>query len=251
MLSRPSYTEGAASDVYAITVDMPSRKSNDILKGQLEDEELKKIIDCFESMDKDENFANYTSRGYLMNQGISYRYSPESEEEEAQLVVPAQERERILQEYHDAPTAGYYGVENTYKKVASRYYFREDTIPKWVELFALDEATAENWAKILIEEVLLRYSLPRKLIGDNEPKFVSAAMQLTCDLLEITQDLIPVYHPQANPSEHKNRDLKPRLAILVEEEQSAREDKLPLIRFAMNTFTPLGTRMPTYTLEDN
>ncbi|GFW69720.1 retrovirus-related Pol polyprotein from transposon 17.6 [Trichonephila clavipes] len=96
---------------------MPSRKSSDIRKGQLEDEELKKIIDCFESMDKDENFANYTSRGYLMNQGILYRYSPESEEEEAQLVVPAQERERILQEYHNAPTAGHYGVENTYKKI--------------------------------------------------------------------------------------------------------------------------------------
>ncbi|GFV58175.1 transposon Tf2-9 polyprotein [Trichonephila clavipes] len=123
MLSRPSYTEGAASNVYAITVDMPSRKSRDIRKGQLEDEELKKIIDCFESMDKDENFANYTSRGYLMNQGILYRYSPESEEE-AQLVVPAQERERILQEYHDAPTAGHYGVENTYKKISSRYYFQ-------------------------------------------------------------------------------------------------------------------------------
>ncbi|GFT41734.1 retrovirus-related Pol polyprotein from transposon 17.6 [Trichonephila clavipes] len=89
MLSRPSYTEGAPSDVCTTTVDMPSRTSSDILKGQLEDEELKKIIDCFESIDKDENFANYTSRGYLMNQDILYRYSPESEEE-AQLVVPAQ-----------------------------------------------------------------------------------------------------------------------------------------------------------------
>ncbi|GFY00099.1 hypothetical protein TNCV_1341971 [Trichonephila clavipes] len=62
MLSRPSYTEGAVSDVCAITVDFPSRKSSDIRKGQLEDEELKKIIDCFESMDKNENFVNYTSR---------------------------------------------------------------------------------------------------------------------------------------------------------------------------------------------
>ncbi|GFW51222.1 retrovirus-related Pol polyprotein from transposon 412 [Trichonephila clavipes] len=299
MLSRPSYTEGAASNVYAITVDMSSRKSSDIRKGQLEDEELKKIIDCFESMDKDENFVNYTSRGYLMNQGILYRYSPESEEEEAQLVVPAQERERILQENHDAPTACHYGVENTYKKISSRYYFQgmkkfisaeyiktcpecnrykpanqkpagllrtptyaqrfetlaidlfgplpetptgkmcvfivEDTSTKWVELFALAEATAENCAKTLIEEVLLRYGLPRRLISDNGPGFISAVMQLTCDLLEITQDLIPVYHPQANPSERKKRDLKPRLAILVGEEHSAWENKLPLIGFAMNT----------------
>ncbi|GFT43623.1 hypothetical protein TNCV_3362531 [Trichonephila clavipes] len=248
MLSRPSYTE-VQPLMCAITVDMPSRK-----------------------------------------------YSPESEEE-AQLVVPAQERERILQEYHDAPTAGHYGVENTYKKISSRYYFQgmkkfiseyiktcpecnrykptnqklagllrtpayaqrfetlaidlfgplpetptgkkwifivEDTSTKWVELFALAEATAENCAKTLIE-VLLRYGLPRRLISDNGPQFISAVMQLTCDLLEITQDLIPVYHPQANPSERKNRDLKPRLAILVGEEHSAWEDKLPLIRFAMNT----------------
>ncbi|GFT27340.1 protein NYNRIN [Trichonephila clavipes] len=260
MLSRPSYTEGVASDVCAITVDMPARKSSDIRKGQL----------------------NW----------------PESEEEEAQLVVPAQERKRILQEYHDAPTAGHYGVENTYKKISSRYYFQGmkkfisdyiktcpecnrykptnqkpagllrtpayaqrfetlaidlfgplpetptgkkwifivgDTSTKWVELFALAETTAENCAKTLIEEVLLRYGLPRRLISDNGPQFISAAMQLTCDLLEITQDLIPVYHPQANPSERRNRDIKPRLAILVGEEHSAWEDKLPLIRFAMNT----------------
>ncbi|GFX70924.1 transposon Ty3-I Gag-Pol polyprotein [Trichonephila clavipes] len=60
-------------------------------------------------------------------------------------------------------------------------------------------------------------------------------MRLTCDLLEITQDLIPVYHLQTNTLERKNRDLKPRLAILVGEEHYASEDKLPLIRFAINT----------------
>ncbi|GBM01090.1 hypothetical protein AVEN_136641-1 [Araneus ventricosus] len=42
---------------------------------------------------KDENFASWASGGYLMNQGILYRYSPEVETEEAQLVVPVQERE--------------------------------------------------------------------------------------------------------------------------------------------------------------
>ncbi|GFT54804.1 retrovirus-related Pol polyprotein from transposon 17.6 [Trichonephila clavipes] len=180
-LSRPPYTEGVASDVCAITVDMPSRKSSHIPKGQLEDEELKKIIDCFESMDKDENFANYTSRGYLMNQGP----------------------------FPETPTG---------KKWI---FIVEDTSTKLVELFALAEATAENSAKPLIEEVLLRYGLPRRLITDNRPQFISAVMQLTCDLLEITQDLIPVYHLQANPSERKNRDLKLRLAILVGEEHSA------------------------------
>ncbi|GBN67128.1 Retrovirus-related Pol polyprotein from transposon 297 [Araneus ventricosus] len=124
MLSRPTnLNEDVPCDIFAVSADFPVRKSKDIRQEQLKDEELKKIIDCFENSSKDENFANWTSRGYLMNQGILYRYSPEVETEEAQLVVPFQERERVLQQYHDVPTAGHYGAEGTYNKVASRYYF--------------------------------------------------------------------------------------------------------------------------------
>ncbi|GBM35753.1 Retrovirus-related Pol polyprotein from transposon 17.6 [Araneus ventricosus] len=124
MLSRPTnLNEDVPCDIFAVSTDFPVRKSKDIRQEQLKDEELKKIIDCFENSSKDENFANWTSRGYLMNQGILYRYSPEVETEEAQLVVPFQERERVLQQYHDVPTAGHYGAEGTYNKVASRYYF--------------------------------------------------------------------------------------------------------------------------------
>ncbi|GFS88213.1 CCHC-type domain-containing protein [Trichonephila clavipes] len=59
----------------------------------------------------------------------------------------------------------------------------------------------------LIEEVLLRYGIPRRLISDNGTQFVSALMQQICYLLNIHQTQIPVYHPQANPVERKNRDL--------------------------------------------
>ncbi|GBL79856.1 Transposon Tf2-6 polyprotein [Araneus ventricosus] len=299
MLSRPTnLNEDVPCDIFAVSADSPVRKSKDIRQEQLKDEELKKIIDCFENSSKDENFANWTSRGYLMNQGILYRYSPEVETEEAQLVVPFQERERVLQQYHDVPTAGHYGAEGTYNKVASRYYFPgmrkyiaeyvkncpdcnrykpsnqkptgllrtpvyaqrfetlaidlfgplpetssgkkwiflvEDTSTKWVELFSLKEATSVNCAKTLVEEVFLRYKLPRRLISDNGPQFISAVMQQTCNFLGIKQDLIPVYHPQANPSERKNGDLKPRPAILVRDEHDSWEEKLPMIRFALNT----------------
>ncbi|GFV76473.1 retrovirus-related Pol polyprotein from transposon 412 [Trichonephila clavipes] len=60
----------------------------------------------------------------------------------------------------------------------------------------------------LIEEVLLRYGIPRRLINDNGTQFVSAVMQQICYLLNTHQSLIPVYHPQANSVERKNRDLK-------------------------------------------
>ncbi|GBM20386.1 hypothetical protein AVEN_222094-1 [Araneus ventricosus] len=94
----------------------------------------------------------------------------------------------------------------------------EDSSTKWVEYQALKEITSVNCAKTLVEEVFLRYGLPRRLTSDNSPQFISAVIQQTCNVLGIKQDLIPVYHPQANPSERKNRDLKPRLAILVRDE---------------------------------
>ena len=58
-----------------------------------------------------------------MNLGVLYRYATDSESEEAQLVVPTQERERVLREYHDAPTAGHYGSEGAYHRIIKRYYF--------------------------------------------------------------------------------------------------------------------------------
>ncbi|GFU01812.1 hypothetical protein TNCV_1523181 [Trichonephila clavipes] len=111
----------------------------------------------------------------------------------------------------------------------------EDCTTKWVELFALPNATAKECAITLIKEVLLRYGIPRRLISDNGTQFVSAVMQQICYLLNIHQSLIPVYHPQANPVERKNRDLKPRLAILVQDKHDCWSEKLPFIRFALNT----------------
>ncbi|GFX64345.1 integrase catalytic domain-containing protein [Trichonephila clavipes] len=56
-----------------------------------------------------------------------------------------------------------------------------------------------------------------------------------CYLLNIHQSLIPVYHPLDNPVERKNRDLKPRLAILVQDKHDCWSEKLPFIRFALST----------------
>ncbi|GBM03360.1 hypothetical protein AVEN_256904-1 [Araneus ventricosus] len=43
-----------------------------------------------------------------MNQEVWSRFSPDSESEEAQLVVPSDERKRVLEEFHDTPTIGHY-----------------------------------------------------------------------------------------------------------------------------------------------
>ncbi|UYV72093.1 hypothetical protein LAZ67_9001794 [Cordylochernes scorpioides] len=299
MLSRPVVPNVPSCEVNNIIVaDMPARSPKTIRESQLQDENLKKIISSFEATPKTEEFANWTERGFLMNQGVLYRYVPDSDSEEAQLVIPTHERDMVMNYHHDNPTAGHYGEEGTYQRIAKRYYWTgmrkyitdyvkkcaeccrykptnqkpsgllrtpvysqrfeilsidlfgplpktksgkqwifivEDCATRWVELFALERATAQECGVTLIEEVFLRYGLPRRIISDNGPQFVSAVLQQVCHVLKIDQNLIPVYCPQANPAERKNRDLKPRIAILVGMEHDKWSEKLPVIRFAMNT----------------
>ncbi|GFT59336.1 hypothetical protein TNCV_3892551 [Trichonephila clavipes] len=279
MLSWPEYRDEKICELKTIIIDFPTRTANELRTEQLKDLELKKIIDCFENPNKGVDFANWTGRGYVMNQRVLYRYSPHAEDEEAQLVVPTHEREKILKLHHDAPTAAHYGADGTFYRISSKYYWTgmrkfiadyvescsecirykatnqkpagllqtpvpaqrfesiaidlfgplpettegmkwifivEDYTTKWVELFPLKQATAKECAMTLLNEVFLRYGVPRRLISDNGTQFVSAVMQQLCFVLDINQSLIPVYHPQANPVKRKNRDLKPRLAMMVD-----------------------------------
>lgn len=283
-----------------IQFDMPSRGAADIREQQLKDDELATIITTFEENSQDEQFTRYTTRGYFMNNGVLYRYNQSADEdsEDALLVIPKQEIQRILTEYHDAPTAGHYGVQRTLARIASRYTWTgmrkqitayvekckecqkykaqnlkpagliqstasnqrfetlsvdlfgplpaspegyrhilivEDIASRWVELFKLKEATAEKCADILLNEVFLRFGTPRRIISDNGSQFVSAIMQQLTFSMQIEHILLPVYHPQANPVERRNRDLKQQLAILVGTNHTNWPLQLAAIRFAMNT----------------
>ncbi|GFW41431.1 retrovirus-related Pol polyprotein from transposon 412 [Trichonephila clavipes] len=302
MLSRPvTQEEESFCEENDITIaDMPTRSCKEMREAQLKDDNLKKIIDSFESPLKTEEYANWTERGFLMNQGVLYGYVPDADSAEAQLVIPTAERELIMEIHHNDPMVGHYGEEGTFQKIARRYYWTgmrkyisdyikkcpecarfkatnqtpggllrtpvysqrfeviaidlfgplpqtdtgkqwifivEDCATKWVELFALSQASARQCATTLIEEVFMRHGIPRRIISDNETQFVSAVLQQICITLNISQNLyiIPVYSPQSNPVERKNRDLKPRLAILVGDDHSSWYSILPVIRFAMNT----------------
>ncbi|GFW54671.1 transposon Tf2-9 polyprotein [Trichonephila clavipes] len=300
MLFRPvTQEEESFCEENNITIaDMPTRSCKDMREAQLKDDNLKKIIDSFESPLKTEEYANWTEHGFLMNQGVLYRYVPDADSAEAQLVIPTAERELIMERHHNDPMAGHYGEEGTFQKIARRYYWTgmrkyisdyfkkcpecarfkatnqkpagllrtpvysqrfeviaidlfgplpqtdtgkqwifivEDCATKWVELFALSQASARQCATTLIEEVFMRHGIPRRIISDNGTQFVSAVLQQICFTLNISQNFIPVYSPQSNPVERKSRDLKPRLAILVGDDHSSWYSKLPVIRFAMNT----------------
>ncbi|KAG8232681.1 hypothetical protein J437_LFUL009928 [Ladona fulva] len=261
---------------------MPGITADEMRTKQAADTELLKIMECFEGEGDQVDFSRWTERGFLMLNGVLYRYSEDCDESEAQLVVSRSLVPRILEEYHDAPTAGHYVIEKTFQKIASHYYWTgmrqdirkyvkgclecqrykpdnlkpagllqtpvqnqrfeklplgilvvEDTATRWV--FPLKEATAAACFKCLVDEVILRYGTPRRVISDNGPQFVSEVMQKVAHCLGFKQSLIPVYHPEANPTERKNRDLKTQLGIHVATCHSQWREHLPSIQFAMNS----------------
>jgi hypothetical protein len=117
----------------------------------------------------------------------------------------------------------------------------EDVASKWIEPFPLKEATSVACARKLMDEEFLRYGFPRKMISDNGTQFVSGVMQYVAECFGVSQSVIPVYHPEANPVERKNKDLKTQLAMLVEDHHDLWVDKLPSIRFAMNSASSIST----------
>lgn len=52
----------------------------------------------------------------------------------------------------------------------------EDLASGWIELFPQKTATAEQCAQTLLDEVILRYGVPSRVVSDNGVQFVSALM---------------------------------------------------------------------------
>ncbi|GFT26003.1 transposon Tf2-8 polyprotein [Trichonephila clavipes] len=174
------------------------------------------------------------------NNGVLYRYVPDADSAEAQLVIPTAERELIMERHHNDPIAGHYGEEGTFQKIARRYYWTgmrkyiSDYIKKCPEcarfkatnqkpagllreLQSIHRVTsARQCATTLIEEVFMRHGIPRRIISDNGTQFVSAVLQQICFTLNISQNFIPVYSPQSNPVERKTETLNPDLQYLLE-----------------------------------
>lgn len=272
-------------------------------EAQMSDPEVAKILTDLESSDE-LSVHRWSDRGYLINQGVLYRYVEDSDAEEPQFVISESLRSKVMHECHDSPTAAHGGIQKTLHRISQQFYFPgmrkyitdylktctecqrykfsnlkppgllqtpvpaqrfeimavdlfgplpkgsqgerwvlivEDTATKWVELFALTEPTAEICAITLVSEIFMRYGLPRRMISDNGVQFVADVMQKALFVLGVKQNLIPLYHPEANPVERKNRDLKAHLAILVEGNHKQWPEVLPFVRFALNSSFTIST----------
>ncbi|CAM4850035.1 unnamed protein product [Rotaria magnacalcarata] len=110
-----------------------------------------------------------------------------------------------------------------------------DYFTRWIELFPMRTTTSTNIAQILINEVFSRYGLPKYILSDNGPQFVSNIFEDFCNSLGIEQKFTANYHPQSNMTERVNRTLKPIIAIFAQRSPRSWDKEIQKLAYAMRT----------------
>ena len=110
-----------------------------------------------------------------------------------------------------------------------------DTLTKWVEMFALPRATAQNVAKKLVEEVFPRRGLPVSIISDNGKQFASQILKEICAAYGIKQKFTSVFSPSSNPCERAIQSIKTQINLKLGTNQRKWDKDLHLIAFGLRT----------------
>lgn len=111
-----------------------------------------------------------------------------------------------------------------------------DYFTRYAVTKALPTAEAEEVAKFLLEEVLLKHGAPRVIITDRGAVFQSRLVSALIELCNVDHRMTTAYHPQTNGlTERFNKTLADMLSMYVDTEQKNWDQILPFVTFAYNT----------------
>ncbi|XP_031356762.1 uncharacterized protein K02A2.6-like [Photinus pyralis] len=111
-----------------------------------------------------------------------------------------------------------------------------DLYSMWVEAFPLRLTTTDAVVNRLENEVLGRYGFPRAIVSDNGPQFISVTWDAALRHSGCYHWTTPIFHPQANPVERRNQEIKKGLRIHLDGEALQMWDrKVPIILFTLRT----------------
>ncbi|XP_015608279.1 uncharacterized protein K02A2.6-like [Cephus cinctus] len=107
-----------------------------------------------------------------------------------------------------------------------------DLFTRWVEAFLLGNSEAPTLICTLEKEVFSRWGYPQHLLSDNGPQFTSQIWKEAAQKWEIQLWTTPIYHPQANPTERRNQEIKKGLRLRLEQSRHRTWDRyIPEILF--------------------
>ncbi|XP_072422690.1 uncharacterized protein [Chiloscyllium punctatum] len=93
-----------------------------------------------------------------------------------------------------------------------------DHLTGWVEAFPTTTATATQVSKILLEQIIPRFGLPRAIDSDQGSHFTSTVLQNVVQAMGIDWDLHTPWHPSSSGKvERMNQTIKKQLTKLTSE----------------------------------
>ncbi|CAM4822352.1 unnamed protein product [Rotaria magnacalcarata] len=110
-----------------------------------------------------------------------------------------------------------------------------DYFTRWIELFPLNSITSIDITNILTNEIFSRYGLPKHIVSDNGPQFISNLFKNFCNALGIKQYLTVNYHPQSNMTERVNRTLKLLIPIYPQQQPTSWDKEIQKLAYAIRT----------------
>ena len=111
-----------------------------------------------------------------------------------------------------------------------------DYFTKWTEAYALPNQEAKTVAKVVVEEFVCRFGVPRQLHSDQGTNFQSAIFKEMCVLLDIDQTRTTPFHPISDGMiERYNSTLEAMLSKFVHDNQKDWDEHLPFMMMAYRT----------------
>jgi RNase H-like domain found in reverse transcriptase/Reverse transcriptase (RNA-dependent DNA polymerase)/Integrase zinc binding domain/Integrase core domain len=108
-------------------------------------------------------------------------------------------------------------------------------VSRWCIARPVTDLCAETVAKVLVEEVYLKFGSPRFLIVDGAKSFGNQLINEICKFLNIKKITTTPYHSQSNGLvERKNQSIKHMIKFYINEDMNDWDTKLPYIVSQLN-----------------
>jgi hypothetical protein len=112
-----------------------------------------------------------------------------------------------------------------------------------------EEINAEGTAALYIQHVFAHFGLPRKVISNRDPRFVSKFMQEVCRITGIERNPSTAYHPRTDgQSECSNQWVETAIRFISDHHQTNWAPYLPIAQFAHNNWPSETTRKSPFFL---
>jgi hypothetical protein len=100
-----------------------------------------------------------------------------------------------------------------------------------------EEISADGMAALYIQHVFTHFGLPRKVISDRDPCFISKFMQEVCRITGIEHNPSTAYHPRTDgQSEQSNQWVETAIRFISDYHQTNWAPYLPITQFAHNNW---------------